>query len=157
MRVFISYSFQDEELYLLSLLIDKLQTQGHQIRTTDFLLENNKFHLNSSDLFIGIITNYSDDISNVLADWEYAKKLSKKTILLVEEGVKVNDSSISFILFNRRNPEIAINQLLGTNPNTPAKKIPAKKNSDLEEGLLIGGIIVGVAALISLLAGTNKK
>lgn len=152
MRVFISYSFQDGELYLLSLLVDKLQKQGHQIRTTDFLLENNKFHVNSSDLFIGIITNYSDDITNVLDDWEYAKKLNKKTILLIEEGVQVNDSSISFIRFNRRNPEIAINHLLGNKPNAPAKK-----NSNLEEGLLIGGIIVGVAALISLLSGTNKK
>lgn len=152
MRVFISYSFQDGELYLLSLLIDKLQVQGHQIRTTDFLLENNRFHLNSSDLFIGIVTNHSDDISNVLNDWEYAKKLNKRTILLIEEGVSVNDRSISFVRFNRNNPEVAINQLLGV--KLPK---PTKKTSDLEDGLLIGGIIVGVAALISLLAGTNKK
>lgn len=152
MRVFISYSFQDEELYLLSLLIDKLQGQGHQIRTTDFILENNRFHLNSSDLFIGIVTNYSDDISDVLDDWEYAKKLNKKTILLIEEGVQVSDKSISFIRFNRNKPEVAINQLLGVKPN-----VPAKKSSDLEDGLIIGGIIVGIAALISLLAGTDKK
>jgi hypothetical protein len=152
MRVFISYSFQDEELYLLSLLIDKLQVQGHQIRTTDFILENNRFHLNSSDLFIGIVTNYSDDISDVLDDWDYAKKLNKKTILLIEEGVHVNDKSISFIRFNRNKPEGAINQLLGVKPN-----VPAKKKSDLEDGLIIGGIIVGIAALISLLAGTDKK
>ncbi len=152
MRVFISYSFQDEELYLLSLLIDKLQGQGHQIRTTDFILENNRFHLNSSDLFIGIVTNFSDDISNVLDDWDYAKKLNKKTILLIEEGVQVNDKSISFIRFNRNKPELAINQLLGVKPN-----VPAKKSSDLEDGLIIGGIIVGIAALISLLAGTDKK
>lgn len=152
MRVFISYSFQDEELYLLSLLIDKLQGQGHQIRTTDFILENNRFHLNSSDLFIGIVTNYSDDISDVLNDWDYAKKMNKKTILLIEEGVQVNDKSISFIRFNRNKPEGAINQLLGVKPN-----VPAKKSSDLEDGLIIGGIIVGIAALISLLAGTGKK
>ena len=152
MRVFISYSFQDEELYLLSLLIDKLQGQGHQIRTTDFILENNRFHLNSSDLFIGIVTNYSDDISDVLDDWEYAKKLNKKTILLIEEGVQVNDKTISFIRFNRNKPEVAINQLLGTKT-----KNQIKKNSDLEDGLIIGGIIIGIAALISLLAGTDKK
>lgn len=152
MRVFISYSFQDEELYLLSLLIDKLQGQGHQIRTTDFILENNRFHLNSSDLFIGIVTNYSDDISDVLNDWDYAKKMNKKTLLLIEEGVQVNDQSISFIRFNRNKPEGAINQLLGVKPN-----VPAKKNNDLEDGLIIGGIIVGIAALISLLSGTGKK
>lgn len=152
MRVFISYSFQDEELYLLSLLIDKLQKQGHQIKTTDFLLQNNVYHLNYTDLFIGIITMHSDEVESVLSLWEQAKQLQKKSILLVEDGVYVNDSSISFIPFNRHNPEKAINKLLGEKPITLVKK-----NSDLEDGLIIGGIIVGVAALISLLAGGNKK
>ena len=152
MRVFISYSFQDEELHLLSLLINKLQEQGHQIRTTDFLFENNQYYMNNSDLFIGIITNHSSDISSVLGDWEYSKGLNKKSILLIEDGVQINDPSISFIRFNRNNPEIAINQLIGKKP-TP----PVKKNTDLEDFLTIGGIIVGVAALISLLSGSNKK
>jgi hypothetical protein len=151
MRVFISYSFQDEELYLLSLLIDKLHKQGHQVRTTDFLIENNRFYLNKSDLFIGIITVHSDEIQSVLSDCKHAKQLQKKSILLVEKGVYVNQPSMSIIRFDRNNPVKVINQMLGIKPKTQIKK-----NSVLEDGLVIGGIIVGVAALISLLSEPNK-
>jgi hypothetical protein len=152
MRVFISYSFQDEELYLLSLLIDKLQKQGHQVRTTDFLIENNRFYLNNSDLFIGIITVHSDDIQSVLSDCKHAKQLHKKSILLVEKGVYVNEPSMNIIRFDRKNPAQVINKLLGIKP-----KKQLKRNSILEDGIVIGGIIVGVAALISLLSEQNKQ
>lgn len=152
MRVYISYSFQDEELYLLSLLINKLQQQGHIIETSDYLFENNKFNISISDLFIGLITD-SHEYSQVINEWQQAQSLKKRTILLIEEGIPVSDKSINYIRFNRFQPEKAINELMIKNQNQPVKK----KNNDVEDFLMLGGIVVGIAALISLLAGGNKK
>lgn len=152
MRVFVSYSFVDSELHMITLLLEKLRQSGHVVETADFW-DNNNFNISKSDIFIGLITNQSESVNKVLDEWEYAKHLNKKSILLIEEGVQVNDTTISFIRFNRKNPELAINQLIGKKQAPSIKK----KSTDVEDFLTIGGIIVGVAALISLLAGTNKK
>lgn len=152
MRVFVSYSFVDYELHMITLLLEKLRQHGHIVETAGFC-ENNNYNISKSDIFIGLITNQSESVNRVLDEWEYAKQLNKKSILLIEEGVQVKDPSISFIRFNRKKPEIAINQLIGKK-QTPTIK---KKNTDVEDLLAIGGIIVGVAALISLLAGGSKK
>lgn len=152
MRVYISYSFQNEELYLLSLLINKLQQQGHIIESSDYLFENNRFNISNSELFIGLITD-SHDYSQVIEEWNHAQKLKKRTILLIEEGITVSDKSINYIRFNRFQPENAINELMKKNQNQPVKK----KTNDIEDVLMLGGIVVGIAALISLLAGGNKK
>ena len=153
MRVFISYSFHDEELYLLSLLINKFKEQGHNIDTSDYLFENNKYNINRSDLFVGLIINHSESINKVIEEWNIAKGVKKKSILLIEEGIQVSDKTINYIRFNRFHPEKAIQELLAKNQHQTVKK----KNTDVEDILIFSGIVVGVAALISLLAGGNKK
>jgi len=153
MRVFISYSFHDEELYLLSLLINKFKEQGHYIDTSDYLFENNKYNINRSDLFVGLITNHSESINKVIEEWNIAKSVKKKSILLIEEGIQVSDKTINYIRFNRFHPEKAIQELLAKKQHQTVKK----KNTDVEDILIFSGIVVGVAALISLLAGGNKK
>jgi hypothetical protein len=153
MRVFISYSFHDEELYLLSLLINKFKEQGHNIDTSDYLFENNKYNINRTDLFVGLITNHSESINKVIEEWNIAKGVKKKSILLIEEGIQVSDKTINYIRFNRFHPEKAIQELLAKNQHQTVKK----KNTDVEDILIFSGIVAGVAALISLLAGGNKK
>lgn len=149
MRVYVSYSFIDKELYLLTLLVSKLREKGNIVQLSDsnYLLEN---YINNSELFIGIITNNSHSINGVFNEWLIAEKNGKQRILLIEEGIDVNRNDIEYIRFNRNNPQLAIQQLIKENDSS-------KKSTAVEELLTAGAVIAGVAALISLLAGSNDK
>ena len=102
MRVFVSYSFIDKELYLLTLLVSKLREKGNIVHLSDnnYLVEN---YINNSDFFVGLITNHSLSINNVFKEWEIAERFRKQRVLLIEEGVQVNTKNIKFIRFNRKN------------------------------------------------------
>ncbi len=150
MRVFVSYSFIDKELYLLTLLVSKLRDKGNivQLSDSDVLSEN---YISNSDMFVGIITNNSHSINNVFREWQIAEKYMKQRILLIEEGVQVNRKDIEFIRFNRNNPQLAIQQLFKENTKQT-------NNNDFVEGIVKAGVVIaGVAALISLLGGGNEK
>lgn len=151
MRVFVSYSFIDKELYLLTLLVSKLREKGNTIQLSEnnYLSEN---YINNSDLFVGLITNHSDSISNVFNEWQIAEKHGKQRILLIEEGVNVYRKDIDFIRFNRNNPQVAIQQLFKENENKPTQQ-----TSVIEEVVKAGVIIAGIAALLSLLSNNEKK
>lgn len=151
MRVFVSYSFIDKELYLLTLLVSKLREKGHivQLSDTSYLSEN---YINNSEFFVGLITNHSHSINDVFNEWQIAEKFGKQRILLIEEGVQVGRKDIEFIRFNRNNPQLAIQQLFKDNE----KKLE-KKSSVVEEIVTAGAIIAGIAALLSLLAGGNDN
>lgn len=151
MKVFVSYSFVDSELHLLTLLFEKLRQDGHTVESSDYYLtDEDEYKIRSSELFLGIITNNSDSINEVVQEWEIAKSNNVRSILIIEEGVKVEDDSIEHIRFNRSNSKPAIDSLFGTNK-------PNKKQDDYSDALLGAGILVGIAALIALLAGGGKK
>lgn len=151
MRVFVSYSFIDKELYLLTLLVSKLREKGNIVQLSD----NNYFsenYINNSELFVGLITNHSHSINNVFNEFLIAEKYNKQRILLIEEGIDVNRNDIQYIRFNRNNPQLAINQLFKENENKPSEK-----TSVVEDFVTAGVVIAGIAALLSLLAGGNDK
>lgn len=156
MNVFLSYSFNDNELYLITLLVDLFQKDGHTIETSDMFfgepIANYSYKIKNSSMFLGIISHngYSKEI--VLKEYRYAKKCKVPSVLLIEDSLMVENSITNYISFNRNNPEKAINQLIGNRPS-----IKRKRTDELENLLITGGIVVGVAALISLLAGGNKK
>ncbi|MCE7995491.1 MAG: OCTOPUS family protein [Roseivirga sp.] len=157
MRVFVSYSFNDSELHLLTLLLEKLRNAGHYVESSvsvyhDYLNNNSEHKIQSSDLFLGIITNDSDSIREVEQEWHIAQQNNVESILLVEEGVSVDDQTIKHISFNRHNPKPSINKLFGAAQGS-------KKKSDDPSSVLIGAgiVIAGVAALIALLSGGDKK
>lgn len=161
MKAFVSYSFRDSELYIITLLFEQLRKSGYIVDTAAYNYSNlnlaNNIKIQSSDIFIGIITNDSNSVNHVINEWNIAKQINIKNILIIEDGVNVQDpSSLNFIRFNRENPTPAINKLF--NINTPTNQHqPAKKtNSDVEGALVAGGIIVGIAALIALLSGGKK-
>ena len=151
MRVFVSYSFIDKELYLLTLLVSKLREKCHVVQLSDnnYLSEN---YITNSEFFVGLITNHSHSINNVFNEWLIAEKLGKQRILLIEEGVQVGRNDIEFIRFNRNNPDLAIKQLFKENEQQP------KNGNNVIEGVLKAGVVIaGIAALISLLAGGDNN
>jgi len=159
MKAFVSYSFRDSELYIITLLFEQLRKSGYIVDTAAYNYSNlnlsNNIKIQGSDIFIGIITNDSNSVNHVISEWNVAKQNNIKNILIIEDGVNVQDpSSLNFIRFNRQNPTPAINQLF--NINTPTKQPTKKTNSDVEGALIAGGIIVGIAALIALLSGGKK-
>lgn len=159
MKAFVSYSFQDSELYIITLLFEQLRKYGYTVDTTTYNYSNlnisNSLNIQNSDIFIGIITNNSSSIDHVINEWEIAKKNSINNILIIEDGINVqNPTDFNFIRFNRQNPTPAINKLF--NINTSVSQPAKKTNSGVEDALVAGGIIVGVAALIALLAGGKK-
>ncbi|HLO73217.1 MAG TPA: hypothetical protein VK164_04710 [Flavobacterium sp.] len=151
MRIFISYSFLDKELYLITLLVSKLREKGNIVQLSE-VQNTYSNYINNCDFFVGIITNNSHSINNVFNEYLIAESEGKQRILLIEEGVQVIRNDIEFIRFNRNNPQIAIQQLF-----KDKEQKPEKKSNVVEEIVTAGAIIAGVAALLSLLAGGNDN
>jgi len=154
MRVFVSYSFIDKELYLLTLLVSKLREKGYYVQLSDNNYLSNNYIINS-DYFVGLITNQSQSINSVFNEFQTAEKLNKNRVLLIEQGVVVNQNNIKYILFDRNDPEKAIQQLF--NEKEKSKRKPVKQSSSIEEIVKAGAIIAGVAALLSLLSNGNEN
>jgi hypothetical protein len=108
----------------------------------------------NADIFIGIITNNSDSIDYVIKEWKTAQRNCVPYVLVVENGVKVEDpESLSFIRFNRSNPQDAIDRLFKINKPVASTHKKKKDNNDTLSDALIGvAVVAGIAALISLLS-----
>ena len=88
----------------------------------------------------------------VVKEWQVARGKKIPDVLIVEEGVNVDESSdINFIRFNRTNPQAAINKLFERNKTTAAQK-KKMNNDDVADVLLGVAVVAGIAALISLLS-----
>lgn len=158
MKAFVSYSFNDVELYIITLLFEQLGKSGYQVESS---FESSNFHkknisISQANIFLGIITNNSESVDHVIHEWNIAKNNNISNILLIEDGVNVTDPNIKFIRFNRLTPRNAINQLFNIN-TLPAKTIKKQEDKTLENVVVGAGILVGLAALISLLSGSGKK
>jgi hypothetical protein len=155
MKVFLSYSFKDSELYIITLLFEQLRKNRFTVESSDFSSYGlyNDYKISSSDFFVGIITNDSESIDEVILQWHAANRHKIQTILLIEDNVHIQDpQSMNFIRFNRHTPQIAINQLL----NIP-EPIQAVRNTKSPENAIAAGlIVVGLAALLSILSGKSK-
>lgn len=151
-RVFISYSIEDSNLHLISLLLEHLRKNNYSVSVSNQWIDSD-IKIASSDIFIGIVTNKSNSVDYVVKEWQVARKNNIPYVLIVEEGVNVDGSSdINFIRFNRGNPQTAINQLFELNKHTPPQK-KKKNNDDIATDVLFGvAVVAGIAALISLLS-----
>jgi len=158
MKAFVSYSFTDSELYILTLLFEQLRKSGYTVESSihGYTIGHNfsDYKIVSSDIFLGIVTNDSNSVNHVISEWNVAIKNNIKHILIIEDGVNIqNPNGINYVRFNRRNPNQAIESLF----KIGNQATPNKTKSEVQDALVFGGIIVGIAALISLLSGGGKK
>lgn len=168
MIVYVSYSLQDSELYLITLLFAKLRQAGHIVESPNSYTNSgyasgsqwsgkryvggeyyqSQSRVGSCDLFIGIITVNGSSNYQVMSEWKIANSSNVHNVLLVESGVNVPDPAVNHIVFDRRNPETAINRLFGIEKKQPENKT----NPWVAAGL----VVAGVAALIALLSGSGS-
>lgn len=151
-NVFVSYSIEDRNLHLITLLLEHLRKNNYSISvSTQWTVSN--LRIANTDIFIGIITNNSNSIDYVVKEWQVARENNVNGFLIVEEGVAINDSSIPYIRFNRTNPQKAINDLFNYNNKSSEVSHGKRGNgNDLANAILGVAVIAGVAALISLLS-----
>jgi hypothetical protein len=154
MRAFISYSINDKDQFILTLLASKLRNDGFQIASGNNYLQNildvnTASQINQSHLFIGIITAHSSEQQRVLREWDYAQRGSIPSLLLIEDSVSVaSNFTGNYIRFNRQNPQIAINNI---------KTRKEQANNVLNANNEAAAWVLGGAALLALIALFSKS
>ena len=154
MKAFLSYSLNDADQFVIPLISRRLQEQRFFVTTGSYKFQENldyqtKNGINTSNLFIGLITNTGFNNQRVYNEWLHAINNRIPSILLVEDNYDLNrglERQPNLIRFNRYNPEIAIEEI-----NERIKK-SQNHNNDLEDAApwILGGL--AIAALISMLS-----
>lgn len=151
MNTFISYSINDTDQYLLTLLSSELYKKGvHITQSNDFHLEMSsltKININKSDLFIGIITGLGQERERVFKEWQLANVASTPSILMIENTVEISPKFRSpYIVFDRNYPQTAINQL---NANINELKKEIEKNPNALPWILGGAALLTIIGLLA--------
>ena len=154
MKAFISYSLNDSEQFVLTILSRRLKNDGFTIWSTyqDFenILDFKTFsQINKSNLFVGIITKSGAANKRVFKEWKEAVNMHIPSILLVEENVKIKAELLknnNVLQFNRKDPNKAINIVKSRIENSRVHQSKPKKKKDNTLAWILGG----VAALIVL-------
>lgn len=157
MRAFISYSLNDSEQYVLSILARKLKEQGFIVSSSyDMLGGTSDFNaqLSRSSLFIGIITATGNDTSRVFNEWLAALNKRIPALLLIEDNVAVKpelQTHPNIIRFNRSSPEQAMG-FVKQRTISSMRVIPEKTSQDNDNTVawILGGL--AILAIIALLA-----
>jgi len=152
MKVFLSYSLNDNDQFILTLLAGELTSRGFSItQSSDFNTEMSqmtKNNINKSNFFIGLISGKGNEKNRVENEWRLAHNTNIPSVLIVEDTVPVTTNlKPHCIFFNRNNPHQAIQEL-----NMKIQKMKSKENNDSNAWAWI----LGGAALISLISLLNK-
>jgi len=151
MRAFLSYSLNDKDHYILTLLSIELREKGFFLtQSADFDKEMSnltKVNIQKSNLFIGLITGNGIEKDRVQKEWRVANVADIPSVLLIEDTVEINpEFKFPYIQFNRNNPEEAIKELTD-GPNDP-NKIP-KKESNAWAWIAGGAALLAIIGLLS--------
>ena len=71
-RVFVSYSIEDRNLHLITLLLEHLRKNNYSVSVSNQWIDSD-LKIANSDIFIGIITNKSNSIDYVVKEWQVAR------------------------------------------------------------------------------------
>ncbi len=151
MRAFISYSVNDTDQFLLTLLSSELQKRGVTItQSNDFHMEMSsltKVNVSKSNLFIGIITGSGQEKNRVFKEWKLAYVSNVPSILMIENTVNVDPNFKSpYIIFDRNYPQNAIEQLKSKMTELKAE---ADKNPNVLPWILGGAALLAIFGLFS--------
>ena len=154
MRAFLSYSLNDSEQYVLSILVNKLNEKGFTVSSSysnyNFIDFERFNQINSSNLFIGVITATGTEYERVYKEWETASAIKVPALLLVENTVQIHPNLLkntNVILFDRHNPSPSIDLV-------KSKISQNTTSSDNFAAWALGGL--AVLALIGLLSDSKK-
>jgi len=151
MRAFISYSVNDADQYVLTLLSSELQNKGFTIyQSNDFYSEISsltKVNINKSQLFIGLMTGFGQERDRVFKEWQLANTATIPSILLIENTVQIDPNfSYPYIVFDRNHPQNAVDQL--KNKINELKK-ELGKDSNAMAWILGGAALLAIFGLLS--------
>ena len=151
MKAFLSYSLNDTDQYILTLLASELKKRGFGLnQSNDFNIEMSsltKVNINKSQLFIGLITGDGQEKDRVQREWRLANTANISSILLIENTVPISpDFKFPYILFDRDNPQLAINVL---NNKTTSITTSTEQNSNGWAWVLGGAAVLAIIGLLS--------
>ncbi len=157
MRAFLSYSLNDSEQYVLTILARKLREQDFVVSSSYNVYSNLDYEtftqINKSNLFIGIITKTGNANNRVFNEWKEAIKRKIPSLLLIEDNVKVNTKLAkhpNVLFFNRQKPERAIERIKTRIAKTKQPLSVKKRDKDNTMAWVLGGL--AALAIIGLLA-----
>ncbi len=155
MRAFISYSINDTEQYILTLLAKKLKGQDFTV-TASYNGSQNAIDLsniNKAHLFIGIITKTGLEKKKVLSEWKYAKRNKIPSLLLIENTIALSPRlkrNAGIVIFDKHNPEPSIQLVKNKLGN---KQTRPSANPGRNTAWLLGGL--AIVSLITLLSDND--
>lgn len=157
MNVFISYSINDNDQYILTLLSAKLREKNFVVKTSQnfygqYLDYGTQNDIHFSNLFVGLLTGSGIELNRVLEEWRYAQSKNIPTLLLIEDTVNINRTFRgNYILFNRFRPQSAINEINNRMSPPPARRVAtqSKKSDDIIPWLLGGAALVAILSVLS--------
>jgi hypothetical protein len=153
MKAFISYSINDKDQVIVTLLSNNLRKQGFQIITSQNFYNNildytTKIKIDNSRIYFGIITKYGREKNRVITEWKYAKKMKIPNILLIENSVNLNKNFTgNYIVFDRNNPQKAINKIQQRMTNV--RKSNTSNNDNVWPWIIGGAALLGIIGLLS--------
>ncbi len=157
MKAFISYSINDSEQFVLTLLSEKLRERGFSL-TSNFKKGSSNIDaftamkVKESSLFIGIITAYGLNNQKVISEHHFAVSKNIPALLLVEDNVQLPPDFVSYnvIFFNRQHPHQAIDKINKEIHKVGNLSVVNQKDSNNAAAWLFGGFaLIGLIDLLS--------
>ena len=153
MKAFISYSINDKDQGIVTLLSNKLRKQGFQIITSQNFYSNildytTKMKIENSQIYFGIITKRGREKKRVIVEWEYAKKVKIPNILLIENNIKINKNFTgNYVVFDRKEPQNAINEI--QRHMNGIRDLKTSNRDNVWPWIIGGAALLGIIALLS--------
>lgn len=147
MKAFISYSLNDQEQYIVTLLSYKLRENGFSLITSNYYSDvdiTTRSQIFLAQLFVGLISSNGLQWQRVLQEYELAVSNNTPAILLVEDNVPVaSNFRGSFVRFNRNDPHLAVIEIQNR------MKIQRPTNNEALGWVLGGAALLAIIALLN--------